>query len=153
MAVLVADGGASVKKASRRKDFIDSAAKITAHKRQLDAPGVGDPDIMVVFQDLFGSSSKLMHGIALGYSTGVSHEVVAHSSAFAHRLAAYIGHATCTSRDGAIHGRLRGEHWLTDEMAHSKAETFGLIDWFGIWNRHDQATKNAISSSLPPDHW
>ena len=35
MEVSVAGGGASAKKASRRKDFIDSAAKATAHKRQL----------------------------------------------------------------------------------------------------------------------
>ena len=84
-------GGASAKKASRRKDFIDSAAKITAHKRHLDDPGASDPDIMNVFQDLFSSTSKLMHGIAFDYSTGVSHEVVAHNSAFAHRLAEYIG--------------------------------------------------------------
>jgi hypothetical protein len=82
--VSVAGGGASAKKASRRKDFIDSAAKITAHKRQLDDPSAGDPDIMEVFQDLVSSTSKLMHGIAFGFSTGVSHEVVAHISAFAH---------------------------------------------------------------------
>ena len=106
MEVFVAGGGASAKKASRRKYFIDSVAKITAHKRQLDDSGVSAPDIMVVFQDPFSSSFKLMHGIALGYSTGVSHEVVAHSSAFAHRLAEYIGQATCTSREGVIHDRL-----------------------------------------------
>ena len=84
MEVSVAGSGASAKKASRRTDFIDSAAKINEHKRQLDDPGASDPDIMDVFQDLFSSTSKLMHGIALGYNTGVSHEVVAHSSAFAH---------------------------------------------------------------------
>ena len=149
----VSGGGASAKKASRRKDFIDSAAKITAHKRQLDDPGASDPDIMDVFQDLFNSSSKLMHGIAFGHSTGVPHEVIAHSSAFAHRLAEYIGQATCTSRDGVIHDRLQGEHWLATEMAHFKAGSFDLIDWFGIRNRHDQATKNAIPSSLAPEHW
>ena len=126
---------------------------LTAHKRQLDDPGASDPDIMDVFQDLFNSSSKLMHGIAFGYSTGVSHEVIAHSSAFAHRLAEYIGQATCTSRDGVIHDRLQGEHWLATEMAHFKAGSFDLIDWFGIRNRHDQATKNAIPSSLAPEHW
>ena len=38
MEVSVAGGRASAKKASMRKDFIDSAAKITAHKRQLDDP-------------------------------------------------------------------------------------------------------------------
>ena len=144
--VAVSGGGASAKKASRRKDFIDLAAKITAHKRQLDDPGASDPDIMDVFQDLF----KLMHGIAFGYSTGVSHEVIAHISAFAHRLAEYIGQATCTSRDGVIHDRLQGEHWLAAEMAHFKTGSFDLIDWFGIRNRHDQATKNAIPSSLAP---
>ena len=64
--VSVAGGGASAKKASRRKDFIDAADKITAHKRQLDNPSVGDPDIMDVFQDLFQTSSKLMHGVVLG---------------------------------------------------------------------------------------
>ena len=106
MEVSVAGDGASAKKATRRKDFIDSAAKITAHKRQLDDQGVSDPDIMDVFQDLFSSSSKLMQGIVLGYSTGVSLEVVAHSSAFVHRLAEYIGQATCTSKDGVNHGRL-----------------------------------------------
>jgi hypothetical protein len=108
---------------------------------------------MDVFQDVFSSSSKLMHGITLGYSTGVSYEIVAHSSAFAHRFAECIGQATCTSRDGVIHDRLQGEHWLADEMAHFKAGAFDLIDWFGIRNRHDQATKNAIPSSLSPDHW
>ena len=51
--VSVAGGGASAKKASRRKDFIDTADKITAHKRQLDDPVAGDPDIMDVFQDFF----------------------------------------------------------------------------------------------------
>ena len=39
MQVSVAGGGASAKKASRRKSFIDSAAKFTAHKKQLDDPG------------------------------------------------------------------------------------------------------------------
>ena len=78
----VAGGGASAKKASRRKDFIETADKITAHKRQLDNPSAGDHDIMDVFQDLFQSTSKLMHGVALGVNTGVSHEVIAHNSVF-----------------------------------------------------------------------
>ena len=126
MEVAGSGGGASARKASRRKDFIGSAAKITAHKRQLDDPGASDPDIMDVFQDLFNSSSKLMHGIAFGYSTGVSHEVIAHISAFAHRLAEYIGQATCTSRDGVIHDHLQGEHWLAAEMAHFKGK-YGIM--------------------------
>ena len=92
-------------------------------------------------------------GIAFGFNTGVSHEVVAHSSAFVHRLSEYIGQSTCTSRDGVIHDRLQGEHWLVDKMSHFKAGAFDLTDWFRIRNRHDQATKNAIPSSLDPDHW
>ena len=108
---------------------------------------------MDVFQDLFSSTSKLMHGIAFGFSTGVSHEVVAHIFVFVHMLSEYIGQSTCTSRDGVIHDRLQGEHWLVDEMSHFKAGAFDLIDWFRIQRRHDQATKNAIPSSLEPDHW
>ena len=69
------------------------------------------------------------------------------------RLAEYIGQATRTSRDGVIHDRLQGEHWLIGEMSHLKAGAFDLIDCFGIRNRHDQATKNAIPSSLVPGHW
>ena len=46
--VSVAGGGASAKKASKRKDFIDTTDKITAHKRQLDNPSAGDPDTMDV---------------------------------------------------------------------------------------------------------
>ena len=151
--VSVAGGGASAKKASRRKDFIDTADKITAHKRQLDDPGAGDPDVMDAFQDFFQSSSKLMHGIALGVSTGLAHEVIAHSSVFSRRLPEYLGQSTCMSRDGVIHDRLQGEHWLSDEMGFLKAGTFDLIDWYRIRNRHDQATKNAIPSLLSPDNW
>ena len=76
----------------------------------MDDPSASDPDIMDLFRDLFNSPSRLMHDIAFGYSTGVSHEVIAHSSAFAHMLAENIGQATCTSRDGVIHDRLQGEH-------------------------------------------
>ena len=72
--------------------------------------------------------------------TGVSHEVVAHSSAFVHRLAGYIGQSTCTSRDGVIHDRLQGEHWLVGEVSHFKPGAFDLIDWYRIRNRHGQAT-------------
>ena len=107
---LVAGGGASAKKASRRKDFIEIVDKITAHKRQLDNPNAGDPDIMDVFQDPFQSTSKLVHGVALDVNTGVSHEVIAHSSMFARRLLEYIGQSICMSKDGAIHDRLQGEH-------------------------------------------
>ena len=57
------------------------------------------------------------------------------------------------AKDGAIHDRLQGENWLSDEMAFLKAGTIGLIDWYRIRNRHDQATKNAIPSVLSPDHW
>ena len=105
---LVAGGGASAKKASRMKDFIETADKITAHERQLDNPSAGDPDIMDVFQDLFQSTSKLVHGVAhaLGVNTGVSHEVIAHSSIFARRLPKYIGQSTCMSKDGSTHDRL-----------------------------------------------
>ena len=151
--VSVAGGGASAKKASRRKDFIETAAKITAHKKQLDDPNSGDPDIMEVFQDLFQSTSKLMHGVALGVGTGVTHEVIAHSAAFTHKLPEYIGQSTCMPRDGAIHDRLQGEHWLADEMAFLKSGNIDLIDWYKIRNRHDQATKNAIPSALAPEHW
>ena len=108
---------------------------------------------MDVFQDPFSPSSKLMHGIAFGYSTGVSHEVVAHTFVFAHRLAEHTSQTTCTSNDGAIHVRLQGEHWLAAAMSHFKAGSFDLIDWFGIRNRYGKATKNAIPSSLAPDHW
>ena len=38
-------------------------------------------------------------------------------------------------------------------MAFLKAGTIDLIDLYRIRNRHDQATKNAIPSVLPPDHW
>ena len=38
-------------------------------------------------------------------------------------------------------------------MSHFKAEAFDLIDWFGLRGRHGQATKDAIPSSLDPDHW
>ena len=89
----------------------------------------------------------------MGFSTGVSHEVVAHNPAFAHGLAQHIGQSTCMSNDGVIHDRLQGEHWLADEMSHFKAGTFDLIDWFRIRNRHDRATKNAIPSALDPQHW
>ena len=151
--VSVTGGGASAKKASRRKDFIDTADKITAYKRQLDDPSAGDPSIMDVFQDFFQSSSKLMHGIALGVNTGLAHEVIAHSSVFSRRLPEYIGQSTCMSRDGAIHDRLQGDHCLPDEMGFLKAGTIDLIDWYKIHNRHDQTTKNAIQSLLPLDHW
>ena len=97
--VTVAGGGASVKKASRRKDFIETADKITAHKRQVDNPSAGDPGIMDVFQDLFPSTSKPMHGVALGVDTGVSHGAIAHNFVFARRLPEYIGQPTCMSRD------------------------------------------------------
>ena len=80
-----------------------SANRITAHKRQLGNPSVGDPDIMDVFQDVFQSPSKLVHGAALGVKTGLAHEVIAHSSVFARRLPEYIGQSTCMSRDGIMH--------------------------------------------------
>ena len=38
-------------------------------------------------------------------------------------------------------------------MSHFKADAFDLIDWSGIRNRHDQATKNVIPSFLDPGHW
>ena len=151
--VSVSGYGVSGKRASRRIDFILSAAKITAHKKQLDDPNSEDPDIMDVFPDFFGSSSKLMHGIALGYNTGIPHEVVSHSSAFVFRLAEYLGQATCMSRDGVIPDRLQGEQWLPAELSHFKSGAFDLIDWYGIRNRHEQATKNAIPSALGPEHW